>query len=87
MDPGAFWLLVAAATTITLVVVPRNTGLHIQCVLVAIAIIVLLIFEDCAEQREYHAKDSPATALAKQSEVSHQGEEMSMRRYTAARVH
>ena len=79
MDAAASWLILAIAAIVALIAVPRRAGLHIQCVVIGIGIVVLLMFEGCSGQVEYDAGGSPALALAKVSEARRRGEEVAIR--------
>jgi hypothetical protein len=78
MDFGIAWLIFATAAIITLVALPQRAGLHLQCLGIGVAIVVLLAFDGCVGV-EYDGGGSPVLAMAKVSDAGRRGEEVAIR--------
>jgi hypothetical protein len=78
MDIGGFWLILATCTIVTLVFLPRRVGLYPQCLVIAVAIVVLLMFQECLGE-EYDPGGSPALAMAQVSKARRLGTAVAIR--------
>ena len=78
MSVGVSWLILATATIIALVAIPRHAGLHLQGLVIAIAVAVLLTFDGCVGD-EYDPGGNPVLAMAKVSDARSRGEAVAIR--------
>ena len=78
MDAGVSWLILATATIIALIVIPRSAGYFTQFFVISIAITVLLTFDGCVGE-EYDPGGSPVLAMAKVLNARRTGEAVEIR--------